>query len=607
MNETTDAPEGATDPSGSATESAEHTPQGSDYVSDRDFADFPIREETLKGILEMGFKTATPVQAQSIDPALAGTDMIVRAKTGTGKTAAFAIPMVERAPDGHRKPFALVLEPTRELAQQTAQQSEQIAKYRDLGIALLVGGVAMGPQEDALADGAEIIVGTPGRVLDHIRRGTLDAAQIEVICLDEADEMLSMGFYEDVTAIIDATSKERQVLLFSATISADTQRIVSRYLDEPVEIMLSTDADGVTLLEHVLYETTPGMHKAQALLYVLDLEDAPAAIIFCNTREDTATVATYLDRQGLDAQLISGELSQARRTAVMQAVKKGEVRYLVATDVAARGIDISDLTHVINYSLPQDPAVYLHRTGRTGRIGKKGTAISLVGGPDLATKRTLETVHKIPFEERQLPDREAVVQIRVERQARQLRDAMGNLVFESYLPTVRALKERPDGDMLLAAALRAFFTWDRERRAAASELSTVDAVIEAREAKRERDEARGPRRDRDDRGGRKGGRRGRDRDERPSRDREDRPPRERRPERAEEAELGDLDALLDVEPGAEAPAESDGKKKRRRKRRKGKGGGEGADTTASQGESTGNDGGGASPRLDDLDALLDVE
>lgn len=540
-----------------------HQPIGADYVSDRAFADFPIREETLRGIHDkLGFKVATPVQAETVDAAVAGRDMVVRAKTGTGKTAAFCIPIVERIPDGHRKPLAIVLEPTRELAQQTAEQAVAIATYRDLTVVTLVGGVAMGPQETALAQGASLIVGTPGRVLDHIRRGNLDPSGITIACLDEADEMLSMGFFEDVTAILDRTAAERQVLLFSATISPDTQRIVRRYLRDPLDVMLSTDADGVELLTHSLYETSPAMHKARALLYVLDVEDPDSAIIFCNTREDTATVATYLDRQGLDVQMLSGELSQSRRNAVMRRVKSGAVRFLVATDVAARGIDISDLSHVVNYSLPQDPDVYLHRTGRTGRIGKKGVAISLVGGTDLSTRKVLETQKGIHFEVRTMPDADEAVQKRVDRQARQIKEAMGSLVFESYLPTVRALLDRPDGHMLLAAALRAFFQWDRERRAEADDAPTVaDALAEVR------DDA--------GRGASKGGRRSRD-------DRGERPDRTER--------RGPRDTPRAAEPATpdQGPADAERKKRRRKKKTRGP-----DDATA------------AAP-LDDLDALLDV-
>lgn len=571
-------------------------PKGADYVSNRKFADFPLSQEVLNGIGDLGYVTATPVQAATIEPGIAGKDMLVRAKTGTGKTAAFCVPLVERVEEGKRQAQAIVLAPTRELAQQIAEECSQIAKYRDVTVAVLVGGLAMGPQEKALADGAEIVIGTPGRILDHIRRRNLDASTAHLVVLDEADEMLSMGFYEDVVKIMDATAPDRQVLLFSATISDETQRLVRNYLTEGYEdLRLSTDTDQVENIEHILYETQPNQHKVRALLYLLDVEDPASAIIFCNTREDTATVASFLDRQGLDVQLLSGELSQARRSQVMRKVKSGEVRFLVATDVAARGIDISDLSHVINYSLPQDPAVYLHRTGRTGRIGKKGTAISLVGGTDISTRRVLESQHHIQFDVRTLPDPETCVQRRVERQAQQIRDAMSALVFESYLPTVRALKERDDGDALLAAALRAFFQWDRSRRAAASGLDSVGALQEERSEKEDRKRDRGRTRDRN---------RSRERDQT---DRSKRRKRRKEPEAQADsldellvaeapetspAESVDVDALLVVEENRAAePAEGDKKKRRRRRKRRDK------DAQPSSQDAP----------MDDLDALLSAE
>lgn len=556
----------------------EHTPEGSDYVSDRAFADFPIRAETLKGISELGYTTSTPVQAATIDPACAGKDLLVRAKTGTGKTSAFCVPIVERCEDGTRKPQAVILAPTRELAQQIAEECDAIAKYRDLQLAVLVGGLAIGPQEKTLADGAEIIVGTPGRILDHLRRKNLDLSEANMICLDEADEMLSMGFYQDVTKIIDATQDGRQVLLYSATISADTQRLVDKYLKDPENIRLSTDGDNVDLITHVAYETGPDMHRVRALLYLIDLEDPTSAIIFCNTREDTATVASFLDRQGLDVQLLSGELSQARRSQVMKKVKAGDVRFLVSTDVASRGIDISDLSHVINYSLPFEAPVYLHRTGRTGRIGKQGTAISLVGGPDLAMRRTLESQHDISFEERVLPSEEEAVRYRVDRQAKQIKAAMGTLVFESYLPTVRALKERPDGDILLAAALRAFFQWDRQRKIDMGKLDSVGELIQQRNEKLDkRDKRRRGDGDRKRRSSR------RDRDDRDDRGRGEKREKKRGKSKKSDVSTDDLDALL--------VADEPKKKSKRRRKRKSQSEG-GSSKPASNGP------------VDDLDALL---
>ncbi|MCB9678782.1 MAG: DEAD/DEAH box helicase [Alphaproteobacteria bacterium] len=567
----------------------DYTPTGTDYVSDRRFADFPISAEVLKGILELGYENATPVQSATIEAGIAGTDMLVRAKTGTGKTTAFCLPMIERIPDGADGPRALVLAPTRELAQQIAEEAAGLAKYRDIQVVTLVGGLAMGPQEKALESGAQFVVGTPGRVLDHIRRKNLDTSGIQSICLDEADEMLSMGFYEDVTAIVDQTPSNRQVLLFSATISDDTKRLVDAYLKEGAEnIRLSTDADNVELIEHIIYETDPAVHKVRSLLYLLDTEDPTSAIIFCNTREDTATVASFLDRQGLDVQLISGELSQARRSQVMKKVKSGEVRFLVATDVAARGIDISDLSHVINYSLPQEAAVYLHRSGRTGRIGKKGTCINLVGGSDLSTRRQLETIHGLEFTVKALPDPETAARTRVERQAEQIRAAMGTMVFEAYLPTVRALKERPDGDALLAAALRVFFQWNRQRKAVEGEVDTLADLREKRNERADRKAARS-RDGRDSRDSRDGGRR----DRKKGRRRDDDAPSD------SGGKLDDLDALLSADSASDSgdAGDADGKKKKRRRRKK-KGGGEGgSDAVAPTADTGGGD-------LDDLDALL---
>jgi ATP-dependent RNA helicase DeaD len=544
-----------------------------DYKSGRRFADFPLSDQTIKGLDEMGYVEATSVQAEAIEPAIAGKDMIVRAKTGTGKTAAFGIPCIERCEPGSRYVQAIILSPTRELANQIARELADISKYKDLRVLPVYGGVAIGPQETALDDGVEIVVGTPGRVLDHIRRGNLDLSKVKVSALDEADEMLSMGFFKDVNDILKKAPKEAQTLLFSATVDQDVKRLVARYLDDPVDIMLSTDTDRVEGIEHILYETDPGFHKARALLALIDQEGPGSTIIFCNTREDTATVATFLDRQGLNAQLISGELAQNKRSRVMAKVKSGEVQFLVATDVASRGIDISDLSHVINYSLPQDPAVYMHRVGRTGRIGKKGVAITLSGGADLATRLVLEQQFEIAFEVKIMPTPEEANALRVERQVAVIAEAGKTTAFEGFLGLVRALKDRPDGDVLLATAMRGFFMWDRDRRASESDLDTVGSLQEARQEKRDEKRGgggRGGRRDDGDRRGGGGGRGRRDgggRGERRDRGDRDRGPRK---ERSERPERSDRPApKRDAAPKAEsAPKESTGAPKRRRRRRR---------------------------------------
>jgi ATP-dependent RNA helicase DeaD len=457
---------------------------GADYTSSRTFAEMPISQEVLEGLQAMNFQVATPIQAASIEPALAGRDLLLRAKTGTGKTAAFGIPIVEKITAGEHKSRAIILAPTRELALQISQELAQIARFKDLRIAAIYGGVGFGPQEAALKEGAEIVVGTPGRLLDHIKRGNLKLGDIQFAVLDEADEMLSMGFLEDVRKILDRTPETRQTLLCSATLDESMKGLVARYLKNHEEIMLSSDGDNVSTVAHVLYESSPDYHKARALLDLLEQERPTAAIIFCNTKEDVQTVYSYLDRQGLRAELLTGDLPQNRRERVMAKIKSGQVQFLVSTDVAARGIDISDLTHVVNYALPEDPSVYLHRIGRTGRIGKTGTAISLAGGSDFSTRISLEKIHKINFDVRQFPSPEELVRLRTERVARMLKEASGSVAFESLVDVAKGLKEHPEADTILACALRIFFQWDRQRRGEPEE-SRKDTEERREEGRRE--------------------------------------------------------------------------------------------------------------------------
>jgi len=401
------------------------------------------------------------------------------------------------------------------------------------------------PQIRALKNGAQIVVGTPGRVMDHIKKGNFTTENIRVTCLDEADEMLSMGFVEDVRAIMRKCPSGAQTLLFSATVSSETERLVEEFLNEPEQIYLSSDLDNVETITHVLYEAPHDLHKAKALLYLLDIEDPNNAIIFCNTRSDASTVAAFLDRQGLDAHLLSGELAQSQRSRVMNRIKSGEVRFLVATDVASRGIDISNLTHVINYMLPQDPKTYLHRIGRTGRLGQMGTAISLVSGSDLNAKKVLKTQHAINFEAHEFPTPEECIKNRVEQQAKQIQRAMGTMVFESYLPTVDGLLKLDNGKALLAAALRAFFQWDRQRRAEVVEVAPSPHERKSGDSRRRE---KGPR-DKDRRG------KGRSRSDHPPKHSKkassnDRKPRGRKADKREKPSKGkkekfdDLDSLL---------------------------------------------------------------
>ncbi len=519
----------------------------SDYVSEASFDDLGLSEPLRLAIAERGYTKPTPVQTATFRPVRDGKDAIVRSKTGTGKTAAFAIPILERIPDGRRRPSVLVMCPTRELAIQDAEEFAALAKHRDLSVVAVYGGASMGDQLAKLEAGAEIVVGTPGRIYDHIRRKSLVLDEVIVCCLDEADEMLNMGFFEEVTRILDHLPDACQQLLFSATVPADIEQIIREYLTAPETILLSGDEFKVDNIHNVMYPTVDSYPKPRNLLYMLEAEEPDAAIVFCNTRNDTSLVTAVLNRNGYDAELLNGDLPQSERERVMAKVKHGELRFMVATDIAARGIDISDLSHVVNYSLPEDPAVFLHRVGRTGRIGKKGTSLSLVSGGDIHTLTALQKKYEIVFEQKSLPEPEEARRVWTDRHVAELKDAMSSSIFEAYIPLAQDLAKRQDGEWLTAFALKYFFTHHRIERV--QDLSKA-------EHKREEHQRREPHRDEGEgRGGRERGRgRGRDGERARGRNgeerREARERRPREPERASGREPG-LPPTVEVE-GAES-------------------------------------------------------
>src|SRR5512137_715952 len=368
----------------------------------------------------------------------------------------------------------------------------------------------MGDQLDKLKAGAEIVVGTPGRIFDHIKRKTLRLDECMVSCLDEADEMLNMGFFEEVTRILDHLPDTCQQLLFSATVPADIEQIIRQYLTAPETILLSGDEYRVDNIHNVLYHTVDAYPKPRNLLYMIEQEEPESAIVFCNTRSDTGLVTAVLNRNGYDAELLNGELPQKERERVMAKVKRGEVRFMVATDIAARGIDISDLSHVVNYSLPEDPAVFLHRVGRTGRIGKKGTSLTVVSGAEIHTLTVLEKKFGLTFEKKKLPAAEEARKKWSDRHVHELRDGMSASIFEGFIPLAQEIKNRPEADHLLAFALKYFFTHHRIEK-----VQDLNKAVHKKEEherkelkaapKREpRPEARGESRDR-------GGREGRER------------------------------------------------------------------------------------------------
>jgi ATP-dependent RNA helicase DeaD len=366
----------------------------------------PLSAEVRSAVAELGYIHPTPVQRAVFESAARGKDLVVQARTGTGKTAAFGLPLVDRLVRRKVKAVqALVLCPTRELALQVTREIEALAKNTGIALLPVYGGAPMLRQIEGLKDGAQILVGTPGRVLDHLRRKTLDPSKIRQLVLDECDEMLSMGFLPQIFEIWNQLPKELQVLLFSATVPRPVLKVADARLREPEFITLSGDSVGALEIEHYVYMSHGD--KVQELLRILKAEAPESAIVFCNTRDDTQRVATELQRAGYDADWLNADLSQKEREAVMLATREGRLEFLVCTDVAARGIDISHLTHVINFDFPEATEQYVHRTGRTGRAGRMGTAISLVSPSSIGNLYYLRLEYKIHPIERQLPsDRE---------------------------------------------------------------------------------------------------------------------------------------------------------------------------------------------------------
>jgi ATP-dependent RNA helicase DeaD len=432
------------------------------------FEDLPLSDETLAGLKTLGYEFATAVQAASLEPAMKGHDLLVQSKTGTGKTTAFGLPLIERVRVEPRQvhPQAIVLCPTRELAIQVAEEMAELGHPKGVRVLPIYGGTPIGPQLASLKEGCEIVVGTPGRILDHARRRTVKLSEVHLAALDEADEMLSMGFWEDVTAILDHLAKERQTFLFSATLPDEIRRAATKYLKDPVRLDISQDELTVEGIENIAYYRDDVLPKPRNLLYILEVEQPESAVIFCNLRQDAQVVASFLRRQGLNAMALSGDLNQRDRERIMKRMKRGELQYLVATDVAARGIDISDLSHVILYSLPEFTEVYLHRVGRTGRIGKKGTAVSLISGRDEYTKTHLTRQFGVNFEVRTLPSKEEILDLQAQRVTKELALMAREVEITAYLPLAKRLKKLEKSEAAIAFLMRHYFGILEDQRAA---------------------------------------------------------------------------------------------------------------------------------------------
>ena len=357
------------------------------------FEDLPLSEEVIKGIEELGFSGLFPIQAEAIIPLLEGKDVIGQAQTGTGKTAAFGIPMVERLNPKTNCVQGLVLEPTRELAIQIAEHMRHFSKYSMLKALPVYGGEPIQKQIYSLKRGVHIVVGTPGRLIDHLKRGTLSLNKVKIVVLDEADRMLDMGFIDDIDYILSKVPTERQTSLFSATIDRSVMNICNRYMKNPEKILVSKDEIALTQINQYYTVVNP-RRKFAVLRNILDENHIERAIIFCQTRERTSMLAHKLRMQGYDAKPLHGGFTQPQRDFVCNSFRDGKLRLLIATDVAARGLDIQGITHIINYDIPLDALVYFHRIGRTARKGLEGTAITLVGYGETAELNRIRALTK---------------------------------------------------------------------------------------------------------------------------------------------------------------------------------------------------------------------
>jgi len=379
------------------------------------FADLSLRDELLRAVQDLGYEVPSPIQAEGIPPLLAGHDLLGQAQTGTGKTAAFALPFLHRIDLAVARPQVLVLTPTRELAIQVAEAFQSYARHlRGFHVLPVYGGQSITVQLPRLRRGVHVVVGTPGRVMDHLRRGTLDLSGLRSLALDEADEMLRMGFLEDVEWILEHTPPERQTALFSATMPREIQRVAQRHLNDPVDVRIANTTSTVESTRQRFWQVT-GTHKLDALTRILEFEPFEAMIIFVRTKNATAMLAEKLEARGYACAPLNGDIPQKLREQTVERLKRGSLDLVVATDVAARGLDVDRITHVLNYDIPYDTEAYVHRIGRTGRAGRKGEAILFVSPREKRMLRAIENATRQPIEKMHLPSRQDIADRRVEQ------------------------------------------------------------------------------------------------------------------------------------------------------------------------------------------------
>lgn len=445
------------------------------------FNELGISNPVMKSLEKMGFEEATPIQAETIPLAIEGHDVIGQAQTGTGKTAAFGIPMLEKIDTAERKVQGLVVAPTRELAIQVAEELNRLGRFKGVRVLPVYGGAPMDRQIRSLKDGPHIVVATPGRLLDHFRRRTIRANTVHTVVLDEADEMLNMGFIDDIREILKQVPSERQTLLFSATMPKEIRDIATNLMNTPKEVKVKAKEMTVeNIVQH--FVEIPEKYKFDTLTNLLDMQNPELAIIFSRTKKRVDEITEGLQARGFRSEGIHGDLTQGKRMSVLNKFKNGRVDVLVATDVAARGLDISGVTHVYNFDIPQDPESYVHRIGRTGRAGRTGEAISFITPREMAHLRLIEKVTKSKMKRMVPPtNKEARIgqqQLTVEK----ILKTIEKNELDAYHQTANELLEEHDSVTIVAAALKML---TKERRDVPVQISGV-APISVKKAQQEK-------------------------------------------------------------------------------------------------------------------------
>ena len=481
------------------------------------FADLGLKAPILEALNDLGYEKPSPIQAECIPHLLSGRDVLGMAQTGSGKTAAFSLPLLNNIDPDLRAPQILVLAPTRELAVQVAEAMTEFSKHmRGVNVVALYGGQRYDVQLRALRQGPQIVVGTPGRLLDHLKRGTLDLSKLSGLVLDEADEMLRMGFIEDVETIMAQIPDGHQTALFSATMPEAIRRITKRFMKEPQEVRIQSS---VTTRPDISqsYWSVYGMRKNEALVRFLEAEDFDAAIIFVRTKNATLEVAEALERSGYNSAALNGDMNQALREQTLERLKDGRLDILIATDVAARGLDVERISLVVNYDIPMDSESYVHRIGRTGRAGRAGRALLFVENRERRLLRNIERTMKLTIPEVELPNAELLGKRRLEKFAAKVQQQLESSDLDQYRALLAKIQPSAEGEELdletLAAALLKMAQGERAL------IVPPDAPMRPKREFRERDDRFERRGDRNDRG---------PRGDRPERGGEDRPRRERR-------------------------------------------------------------------------------